>query len=167
MNDAVPVCIIERVGDAGDDVGDLLVGKLVTAIEQVAQFLAFQVLHCDEQQVVRLVGVVDSDDVGVIEPSGGARFMNEMLFERAALVCRQLRLEYLDRDLAADQRIAEQVDRSDRPLPDFAFGDEPPDTTLGNPADIGADIVSDMCLSNHTYSITLKAAICQSGPKLL
>jgi len=92
------VGVVQPVGHVGHDAADHGDGQLLAApgghVEQVAQVLAGEVLHHQQQVLLVLVDVVDLDDVRVSQRGRQARLVEEHLHE--ALVLGQVRQDALD-----------------------------------------------------------------------
>src|SRR5204862_3412209 len=78
------------------------------AFDPLLERRAGDVLHDDERKAVDLTDVVDADDVRVGELGEGPRFLHEELAQGA--VGRGVRVEDLDRDLAAERGVLSEVD---------------------------------------------------------
>ena len=83
MDDALGVGGGEGFRDLGAD-GDGVVERQRPAAEHVREALAFDVLHDDVGLGVDVEDVVDGSDVGVGQPSGGARLAMEAARARRA-----------------------------------------------------------------------------------
>ena len=81
--------------------------------ERLAQRLAVEQLLDHVGNAVGDPGVVDGDDVRVVEHAGGARFGLEAL--QSLGVRRERGRQHLDRDVAAEARIARAVDLAHGP----------------------------------------------------
>src|ERR671934_55536 len=86
------------------------------ALEEAPEIDALDVAHGDEEDAARLVGVVDGDDVGVVEGGGDARLAQEALAE--ALVLGQLGGEQLERHLASEAQVLGAVDDAHAAAPE-------------------------------------------------
>ena len=78
MDDALGVGGGEGFRDLGAH-GDGVVERQRPAAEHAREALAFDVLHDDVGMGVDVEDVVDGSDVGVVQPSGGARLAVEPL----------------------------------------------------------------------------------------
>jgi len=105
MHDRELVRVLERVGDLRGQVGGGLQRDALRVLEHLLQRAALEQLHRDISDAVLLAHVVDDDDVGVIEPAGGARFAQEALPHLGHHLLRQIGKQRLQRDLALDQRV--------------------------------------------------------------
>jgi transposase InsO family protein len=76
---------------------------------------AADVLHHDEVVAIHRPGLVNRDDVRVIEGRGGLRFLHEA--PTAVLVRQTVRGQYFYRDFAIQTRIARAIDSPMRPAP--------------------------------------------------
>jgi hypothetical protein len=108
VGDAGPVGVLERLGDAADQLGGGLHVQPADPVQQVPQGLAADVLHHDPGQPAVLAGVVDGDDVGVGEAGGGERLAPELLGEGP--VAGELGAGDLDRDHAVELPVVGAVD---------------------------------------------------------
>ena len=66
--------IVEGLGHAADDGGDLLHGQQGVRLGERGQIFSRQILHGDIRQVMFFTSIVDDDDVGMIVAAGGFRF---------------------------------------------------------------------------------------------
>ena len=100
MDVADRVRLHQRLADLDQDVGDALDRELLLAREHVIERLALEQLHREvEPAVGRAAEVVDLDDVLVVDLGDRRRLAPEPLDRE--VVARQLGVEHLDRDLAA------------------------------------------------------------------
>ena len=107
MDDALGVGGGEGFRDLGPH-GDGVVERQRPAAEHAREALAFDVLHDDVGMGVDVEDVVDGRDVGVGQPSGGARLAMETL---ARVGHAQPRLgRTLERDLPSEPRVFSEVD---------------------------------------------------------
>ena len=90
------------------DVEGLLGGERAVLLQQIAQGDAGQVLHDQVGRVGVLALVEDVDDVGVGQPGGRARLLDEALLER--LVVGQMAVHDLDRDAAFEPQVGGEID---------------------------------------------------------
>ncbi len=91
------------------DVDRLLGSEAPVLAQQVAKGDALQVLH-DEVGEARVLSLVeDVDHVGVREPGGAPRLLDEAVPE--GLVVREMGVHDLDRDAALEAQIGREVDR--------------------------------------------------------
>ena len=91
--------------------------------DELAQRPARHELHREERRAVGLADVVDRDDVRVVQGGGGARLVREA--REALLVVGEMRGKNLERDLAAEARVAA---RGTRPPCPPSRGGTPPRT---------------------------------------
>ena len=108
MDEALRVRRVERARDLVEDVQGTLERQRAIRVEVLAQVGAIDVAHGDVVVAVRLVGLVDRDDVRVVDASGHARFAYKALAE--ALVLRELGREQLERHLPAEVHVLGAVD---------------------------------------------------------
>jgi hypothetical protein len=102
------------------------------AAEEFAQIRPLDPAHRDVKHAVCFVGVVDRDDVRVIERGGQLRFAQEALAE--ALIVGKLRREQLERDLPVQAQMLCEIDAghatpAEQPL-DPVAGDHRADTGI-------------------------------------
>jgi len=93
VHDALAVRVVERVGHLARDAERLAAGYLMVAHQPVPQRLARHERHHVEQQPVGLAGIVDRQDVRVLQPGGDFDLAQEPL---GADGRRQLGAEQLD-----------------------------------------------------------------------
>ncbi len=112
VDDAGAVAVLERVEHAGDDLDRALRGEPGLLAQQFAQRPALDVLHHDERDPVAvddvLAGVVDGDDVAVVERRRGLGLAPEPGLEGG--VDRVVDAQHLDRDDAAQPPVASPAD---------------------------------------------------------
>ena len=84
MHDAVPMRVVERLGNV-DGMAQDLVGWQGTAGKAAADRLAFQQLHHDVVAAVLLADVIQRADMRVIQTGNGSRFALEPLVGHAAV----------------------------------------------------------------------------------
>ena len=120
MNHAACMRIGQRVGDAPHQQRGAL-GRGPPALgEGVAHVLAVQPLHRDVDPLRGQPGVVHGDDVAVVQPTGGARFVEEQAVERQARRRIDVEVQCLHRHRARQQRVPGFVHRTEP-----AFGEPP------------------------------------------
>ena len=117
VDDAQAVCGAQRPGDLDGQVHGPLHGKGSLPLQQILQFLAVDVLHGQEPEVLVGFGeVVDGADVRMVDPRrvpGAAREPCD-----GFLVADQGRPQHLDRVPAPDLQMLAEVDGAHGPLPD-------------------------------------------------
>ena len=118
MHDAVPVRVVQRVCHGSGDAHRLVHGELMLAVDPVPERLALDVRHHVEQEAVRLAGVEEREDVGVLQVGRRLDLGDEPL---AADHCRELGLEDLERHAALVSDVLGQVDRGHAALTDLAL----------------------------------------------
>lgn len=107
VDDAVVVCVIERFGELGDDVDDVVDREASFFAKAVAECLAADV-GCDEERTsVDLTGVVDGEDVGVLEGGEGGDLAVEAVDADGG---GELGLEDLDGDVAIVAKVTREED---------------------------------------------------------
>src|ERR1051326_2324497 len=114
---------VERFGDLGGNVADLVEAQGPSLREDFLEVLALDVLHGDEIRSAGLVlaDVMDRDDHRMVEDAGGLRLANEALLEFAGLVIvAARRADGLQRDEAPDQRVLRKVNHAHRALAELA-----------------------------------------------
>ena len=135
MNNALVVCVRERLGDLERDGEGFVVGKRTVAVEQRGQIVAFDELEDEiETPVFVLAGVEELRGAG----------MRDLQCQRGLAletppqvgVIGQVRRQELDRDLVADVHLAREVHRSHAATADLAndliaAGDDPRMVLIG------------------------------------
>jgi hypothetical protein len=116
---------VQGRGDRRHDRGDPVGRKGSLPVEQRPHVAAGDVAHRDEQHAARLAGLVQRDDVRVIDGGGGLGLPVEPLPER--LVGGQRRSQDLERDDAAELFVAGTEDRRHPAVPDLLFEQVPAD----------------------------------------
>ncbi len=81
MDNAAFVCIGERVGSPRSDFDDRRQRQQRVCLRVMGQMVAGQILHRDVGKVVFVSGIVDRNDIGVIQPPCGFRFAEETLLD--------------------------------------------------------------------------------------
>ncbi len=125
MNHAALVRVVERVRHLARDLQSVLERQLLVALQPVAQRLALHVGHDVVQDACGFAGVVDGDDVGVIERGGDLDLAQEPL----GAECRgELGSHDFDGYLAAVLQVLGEMDdghppRAERALQAVAVGD--------------------------------------------
>ena len=114
MQDAVPVGLLQRLGDGQPHAHGLLDrGRaLGHALPQVA---ALEVLQRHVRRALLAADLIDGDDVGVVEAGGGAGLEEEALGCVAG--AEQVRVDHLEGDLASQPGVPGQVDLAESPAP--------------------------------------------------
>ena len=116
VHEAAGVCGVERRADLGDDPRGAVRREPALGVDQRPQILTLHVAHDDEQQAVDLVGLVDRDDMAVIDRGGHARLALEAGAELD--VRRQRRGDHLQRDRAREAQLCGPVDDAHAAVPD-------------------------------------------------
>ncbi len=117
MDDVVPVRVRQRVRDLARDLQRVVQRELLLAVEPVAQRALVHVRHDVEEQAVRLTGVVQREDVRMIEAGGDLDLPEEALrAERGG----ELGREDLDRHLAMVLEVLREVHGSHAPVTQLA-----------------------------------------------
>jgi hypothetical protein len=108
------VGVVERDRDVGGDPGRLGRPETVAGGQDLLEVAALDVLHGDVEQpaVTILADVVDGDDAGVVEPTGRLGLAQEAFAELVGDVVVDVEPQGLERHLAADDRVATEVDDS-------------------------------------------------------
>ena len=70
VDDAVPVRVVQRARRLMGDPYGVVEGKLVLALEPVSKGLPFDVRHGKPEEPGRLAGVMDREDMRVLEAGG-------------------------------------------------------------------------------------------------
>jgi hypothetical protein len=120
VDDLVAVCVVERTRHRDGDVHGLTHGKLFLAFQLLAQALALHVGHDVVQEGVGLPGVVQRQDVRVLQVGRRLDLGEEALGSHDG---GQLGLEHLERDLPLVLHVLGEIDRRHAPLPDLALDD--------------------------------------------
>ena len=89
VHEAAPVRRVERAGDLAEQRQRARRANEAVALEQRLQIAALDVAHRQEELPVLLAGLVDRDDVRVVERGGEPRLVEEAAAE--ALVARPAR----------------------------------------------------------------------------
>ena len=133
VHDAGAVAVLQGVQDAVHDLQGPLGQQLAPVVQHLAQRAALDVLHDDVGLDVAavgrhlLAGVVDRDDVGVVEPGGGLGLASEAGLE--GRVGGEVAAQPLDRDLAAQPHVGAVADlghaAAAEQVPDLVASPEP------------------------------------------
>ena len=99
--------VAQRVGDLARDLERVVDRELALAVEALAEGLALDVGHDVVDQAIGLVGVVERQDVGVVQPGGDLDLAQE---PGGAHLRGQVGAEHLDRDLALVLEVVGQED---------------------------------------------------------
>jgi hypothetical protein len=91
----------------GDGIADRLSHRDGSGQQPLPQCGSVQKLRHDERRIALCADVVDREDIGVVEGSGGAGFLLEPL--QAVSVARKSRRQDLDCDVAPQSRIARPI----------------------------------------------------------
>ena len=108
MDDVVFVRVRERFGHFAGDLECIVDGQLRLTVQPVAEGFAFDVRHHVVQHPARVAGIVDREDVGMLEAGGELDLAQEPL---AAEGHRDLGAQRLQRDESLVSRVARQVDQ--------------------------------------------------------
>ena len=123
MDDARLVGAAQRIAHFLED-GELFEDRHGRApVDHGGQRLSRDVLHRDERPVAVFTGVEDGDDVGVVEPAGGADFAREALPHGLVL---EALAEQLDRDEAVDGGVPREIEGSHPPMRELTRNQVPP-----------------------------------------
>ena len=117
MDDAVAVCVRERVGDL-DGVAERVAHIQAVARDRVGKRPAGHVLHGDEARAILRIQSVDRGDVGMVEGRGGLRLLLESA--QPLWIRRHLWREDLDGDIALQLHVARLVHHSHAALAEEA-----------------------------------------------
>ena len=128
VHQPAPVGGVERFGDLRGDGDGPLGAERSAGSQQGLEVGAVDVAHRDEQPAIDLAGVVDGDDVRVVEARRQPRLVQEPLAE--ALVLREALGQHLERHRAAQTHVAREVDLAHAapsdPLPDLVDAEHGP-----------------------------------------
>ena len=127
---------VERVGELLEERHRALGRELPLLLEHVREVGPLDELHREVQTALDLAGVVDGDDVGMLELGRRARLADEALAE--LLACGQLRVQQLERDRAPQMHVLRAIDDAHAAAPghlvDAVAGD------LQRPARLGVEL---------------------------
>src|SRR5438270_7966519 len=117
MNNALAMRIIETTRGLPEDAENTGAGESFLPVEQLLERGAGDELHGDIGRVVLLGHIVNSDDVGVRQDAGRARFAKKTLALLPAVpgVDELAEPDSLNRDFTADRRIDGAVNHSHGP----------------------------------------------------
>ena len=118
MYDIVLMRVREAVGDLRRDVQGA-VKRQFLADDQVFQFTTFEELHRHVGEVAAAANVVDGDDVGMVEATGGTRFDGKAFFVVLYFAGIKRHIDGLDRHRALEHWIDRAVDHAHRAAADF------------------------------------------------
>ncbi len=107
VNDALAVRVAEAISHFPRQSPGFVDRKLTLAVDPIAQGFALHVWHHVIQKAVRFAGVVEREDVRVLEPSGRLDLAQETLGAQRG---RQLRAQDFDRHLAAVFEVFGEID---------------------------------------------------------
>ena len=116
MDEALLVRGVEGLRDLREEVDGALRLECTVLGDDLREIGAFDVTHREEEQAVLVSGLVDRDDVRVVERSRDPRLAQETLAE--ALVLGELGGDHLERDLASEALFARTVNRTHPPAAD-------------------------------------------------
>ena len=108
MDEPARVCRVERSGRSARAILTARAGSNGPVAEQLLQVGAVDEAHREVELAVDLAGVVDGDDVRVLERGRQPGLAQEALTERA--IGGEVRGEQLQRDVAVEREIARAVD---------------------------------------------------------
>ena len=106
VNDALPVCEVQRSSDLTRDSQYFAQGKSLS-IHAPAERLTLDEWHDVVQRTVRLTGVMNRDDVGVGQSGDGLNFLEKPL---GAECCGDIRVKNLDGDASAMPWVERAID---------------------------------------------------------
>ncbi len=108
------VSVIEGECDIGRDPGGFGGPETVARCQDLFQVAAFDVLHGDvhEPRFRVFADIVDGDDAGVVEPTGGARLADESLAELFRVVGVEIHPHGLERHHSIDDGVLGEIDHS-------------------------------------------------------
>ena len=112
------VRVIQRGGDLPGDAQCLVDGKLLLASELATQRFAPDVGHDVEEEPAGLTGVVQRQDVGMIQPGGGGHLSQKPVGPEGE---RQLGPKHLDRHLALVLHIVGEIYRRHAPAAELSL----------------------------------------------
>ena len=113
---------VERQQELRHDRHDVRQVEAGLPVQVSAQARAFDEFHRDVGDVLVLAVLVDADDVGMVDPPGGARLVLEAADElRGEIGIDEVHPHRLDRDRALDVRIERLVDDAHRALAEDAL----------------------------------------------
>ena len=118
MNHPFGVGVRQRLGRLSRDAERLVHGQAVLAPQALAQTLAAHVGHGEPELPAGLAGIVDAEDVGVLQAGGGGDLASEAL---GAERVRELGEQHLERHRALVLHVAGEPDRRHAPAPDLAL----------------------------------------------
>ena len=116
---AVGVGVVEAGTDLAHDVDNFLHRQRAMLAEQPMQGLALDVLHGDVEDAILLAGVVDGDDVGMIERTRRARLVAEAAQQVFGIQAVGVQPRGLDGHGAADVGVGGLVHHPHGALPQF------------------------------------------------
>ena len=112
MDEAEPVGHVERISHLAEQAQRPLVADGLGRVDQLAQVVALDVLHGEEENIVLLARAVDRDDVRMLETRRQLRLEEETPPE--AIVPCEVASDDLDRGLAMQMRVLGEIDRTHR-----------------------------------------------------
>ena len=118
VDHALPVGVVQRVGDGGGDAYSLIDAELGLAIELVPQRLAVDERHHIVKERICLPRVEQRQDVGMLEIGGGRDLLEKPL---GAEDRRELRSKDLDRDFPLVPEVFGEVDSRHAALAEVAL----------------------------------------------
>ncbi len=110
--------VAERAGDRPGDCDRFLHAQLPVAIDLRAERLSLHVWHHIVEELVGRAGVVEWEDVGVLQVRRNLDFLHEALTPQAS---GKFRPEHFDGDLALVPDVACQIDGGHTALADLSF----------------------------------------------
>ena len=108
VDDVLPVGVVERAGDLAGKLHRGIDGHLMLALEQLPERLPLHVGHDIEQETVGLPGIVQRQNVGVLQIGRDLYLAQEPLGPENGP---QLRMQHLERHLTVVLFITRQVNR--------------------------------------------------------
>ena len=119
MDESLLVSGVEGLRDLREEVDGPLRLECPVLGDDLREIGAFDVAHREEENAVLLSGLVDGDDVRMVERGRDPRLAQEALAE--ALVLGELGRDHLERDLAPEPCLLGTVDRTHPPAADERF----------------------------------------------
>ncbi len=120
MDDVLRVRVPQGGGDISGDTERLLNGELFLPRQPVAQRFACHVRHDVEQKPVRFTGVVQRQDVGMIQPGGDLHLTQKPIGPEGR---RHLRAEHLDRHPTVMLDVVREIDGGHAAAPQLSLDD--------------------------------------------
>ena len=118
MNNPPGVCKGKSIGNLAEDANCVRNRKLTLTTNSVAQRLPLDVWHYVIQEALRLAGVVQWEDVGVLQLGGYLDLANETLMTNG---CGQFGTENFDCHFPVMSQVSRQEDGGHSPLSNLSF----------------------------------------------